>query len=277
MMNNGHIDSEDLALYAMQLLGGDEAAQAEAHLRECSACREDLMLAQDDLALVAMTVEQVAPSPAARERFTRQVSREKRMIAMPSAERNVIPMAAPPQKQGGKVLPWLGWAVAAGVAFAAVPIYQERVRLETTVSDQSKQLRGETAQMAALSADAAKAKAIMDALTDKNAMHVALNATTAGKALPEGRATYLADRGTLIFQGSNLQPLSDAKTYELWIIPADGTAPVPAGTFKPDARGTASVVMPEIPKGVKAKAFGVTVEPNGGSKAPTLPILMVGT
>ena len=67
-----------------------------------------------------------------------------------------------------------------------------------------------------------------------------------------------------------------AKVYELWIIPADGTAPVPAGTFRPDARGYASVVMPQIPKGVAAKAFGVTMEAEGGATTPTMPILLVG-
>jgi anti-sigma-K factor RskA len=67
------------------------------------------------------------------------------------------------------------------------------------------------------------------------------------------------------------------KTYELWIIPQDGTAPIPAGTFHPDDQGNASVVLPDLPKGIAAKAFGVTIEPEGGSQTPTLPIIMAGT
>jgi anti-sigma-K factor RskA len=34
--------------------------------------------------------------------------------------------------------------------------------------------------------------------------------------------------------------------------------------------------MPPLPKGVEAKAFGVTVEDEGGSSTPTLPIIMAG-
>ena len=67
------------------------------------------------------------------------------------------------------------------------------------------------------------------------------------------------------------------KTYELWIIPSDGTAPMPAGTFHPDDQGNASVVMPDLPKGVPAKAFGVTIEDDGGSQTPTFPIIMAGS
>ena len=49
---------------------------------------------------------------------------------------------------------------------------------------------------------------------------------------------------------------------------------MPAGLFKPDANGNASVVLPELPKNVAAKGFGVTVEADGGSPAPTLPIVL---
>jgi anti-sigma-K factor RskA len=66
------------------------------------------------------------------------------------------------------------------------------------------------------------------------------------------------------------------KTYELWLIPANGQAPIPAGLFQPDANGTASVVFPSLPVGIDAKAFGVTVEDAQGAATPTLPIVMSG-
>ena len=95
--------------------------------------------------------------------------------------------------------------------------------------------------------------------------------------LPTGRATYVPSKGALIFLASNLEPLQPAKTYELWLIPAgEGQNPIPAGTFRPDARGNASVSMPPLPKGVEAKAFGVTVEDEGGSATPTMPIVLAG-
>jgi anti-sigma-K factor RskA len=102
---------------------------------------------------------------------------------------------------------------------------------------------------------------------------------TKGKttAVPQGRATYVASKGALIFTASNLEPLQPGKTYELWLIPAAaGESPIPAGTFRPDERGNASVIMPPLTKGVEAKAFGVTVEDEGGATVPTLPIILAG-
>jgi anti-sigma-K factor RskA len=65
------------------------------------------------------------------------------------------------------------------------------------------------------------------------------------------------------------------KAYELWLIPRSG-APIPAGVFKPDARGSATVVEPPLPAGTEAKAFAITIEPEAGSSTPTMPIVMVG-
>jgi anti-sigma-K factor RskA len=116
----------------------------------------------------------------------------------------------------------------------------------------------------------------MDTMTDSSAMRVTL---TKGKTAPapQGKATYVASKGALIFLASNLEQLQPGKTYELWLIPAAaGGSPIPAGTFRPDERGNASVIMPPLPKGVEAKAFGVTVEDEGGATAPTPPIILAG-
>jgi anti-sigma-K factor RskA len=130
-----------------------------------------------------------------------------------------------------------------------------------------------------MTADATAARQVLDAMTDPRAKQVTLTKAPATPAppVPQGRATYVADKGTLIFLASNMEPLQTYKVYELWLIPADGRDPIPAGTFHPDARGNASVILPPLPKGIEAKAFGVTVEDEGGSQTPTMPIIMAGS
>jgi hypothetical protein len=177
-----------------------------------------------------------------------------------------------------KVFPWVGWAAAAGLAVAAGnlyrqrdSLYQERDNLHATAVAQATKLDN-------LTTDTAAAREVLDALTDTTAKRVTLVKPKGAPApLPQGRATYVADKGTLIFLANNLEPLSPLKTYELWLIPAAaGSAPIPAGTFRPDERGNASVILPLLPKGVEAKAFGVTVEDKDGATTPTLPIILVG-
>jgi anti-sigma-K factor RskA len=95
-------------------------------------------------------------------------------------------------------------------------------------------------------------------------------------ATPAGKAIYSRERGGLIFVASNLNPLPPQKAYELWLIPTQG-APIPAGVFKPDARGGAMVINPPLPARVEAKAFAITIEPEQGSTTPTMPIVMIGS
>ncbi len=94
----GHIEPEDLALYAMQLLGEEEAAAASEHLRECAACREEVAALQGDLTAVAMSSEMQAPPAAGKQRLLQQVGRERKVAAMPAAVPSPIPI---PRSCGG--------------------------------------------------------------------------------------------------------------------------------------------------------------------------------
>jgi anti-sigma-K factor RskA len=289
------ITSEDLALFAMQLLSKDEAAEVAAYVERSAEARRELAEIQGDLAIYAHSVDMHSPPAQARERLMKQVGREKK--AVPIDRQPVAPVAdsvrtdsganqggdaervmssylredeQPKRGFAGKVLPWIGWAVAAGLGVSTGNLYRERDALRGVVAQQ-------TGQIDHLTADAAAARQVLDAMTDSTAMRVTLTTKGAPPAVPQGRATYVANKGTLIFLASNLEPLQPAKTYELWLIPAAaGQNPIPAGTFHPDERGNASVILPPLPKGIEAKAFGVTIEDEGGAATPTLPIILVG-
>jgi anti-sigma-K factor RskA len=119
-----------------------------------------------------------------------------------------------------------------------------------------------------------RAREVVETLTATDAMRVTL-VVAKTPPQPQGKAFYLRGRGRLIFLASNLPPVPAQKTYELWLIPTTG-APVPAGVFQPDARGSATVIDPPLPVGLEAKAFAITVEPESGSSTPTMPIVMLG-
>ena len=94
---------------------------------------------------------------------------------------------------------------------------------------------------------------------------------------PHASTIYQPQTGHLLLMASNLQPLPAGMTYELWLIPKSG-APMPYGLFKPDAKGGAMMMhMPEKAAGIEAKAFAVTMEPEGGSPGPTGNILLQGS
>lgn len=283
-----HPDPEDLTLYAMQLLPVDETESVSRHLERCAECRAELARVHSDLAAYAATVDLQSPPASARQRLVRQVAREKKIVsaAQPVAQpQPQAPIAAfgrsgsmlaaedhPPQKRssGRSFLAWSGWGIAAGLAVALGFLYGDRSNLRDTLTYQAGQIQR-------LNADAAASHQLMDALTDPRAVRVTLTTKPQPHAAPMGGVTYDPEKGSLVFLASDLDPLQALKTYELWVIPADGSAPIPAGTFHPDDRGNGSVVMPDLPKGVPAKAFAVTIEPDGGSPTPTMPTIMAGS
>jgi hypothetical protein len=186
-------------------------------------------------------------------------------------------MDAPEEREPRRFAPimaWTGWGIAACLAVVAGMQVDQR---KTVQQD----LAVATAQLSQGAEQGEHAKEVVQTLSDASAMqvalHVPLNAGAVPKLDPEAHATYQPQTGALVFVADHLDPLQPQKTYELWLLPAQaGQAPIPAGLFKPDANGNASVVMPPLPKGVTAKGFGVTVENDGGSSTPTAPIVLAG-
>jgi anti-sigma-K factor RskA len=297
MTNQPEITPEDLALYAMQLLDAREMREIEAFLATSSEARQELARIAGDLASFAMSSEMQTPPVLAKQRLLKQVAREKKAVPFATFEDAAAPVPhrereslaphqgpvfssykttlgedddqEPRRNLFGLIFPWVGWATAAGLAFFALNLYTERDSLRTKV-------RSQASALSTANESSERAQLVLDTLASASAQRFTLTKTDV-RPPAMGRVVYLADRGSLIFQGSNLDPIPATKTYELWLIPAaEGRQPVPAGTFRPDERGFASIILPDMPKGLVASKFGVTIEDEGGSQAPTLPIVMVG-
>jgi hypothetical protein len=271
MTDGQHISQEDLALHAMQGLTREQGEDVRLHLVDCAECREQLAALNGDLALVALTVARRPVPQGAKERFMQKLAAAGPASGMRQTA-PVVPIESAPAQRRVAWAPWL--ATAALLALAAglgVRIKQLGDRLQEA-TDRVAKLTETNQQLAEKSAHA---QSVLDVMTAPHAQRAVLTAAMA-RPVPTGHAVYLAESGALIFQGTNLARLPEGKTYELWLIPANGHAPMPAGMFRPDAKGDASVMMPPLPKGVTAKAFGVTIEKAGGSQTPTMPIVLSG-
>ena len=274
MMNIQHIAPEDLALYALHALSPEEVVSVEQHILTCEQCRQEVAEVRGDMAMLAMSVEQAPLPEGAAARFMERVAGTiENASATPKltepkavASSTVIPFESARRKRLWPTI--VPWATAAALAAVCISLGVENKNLSDTVN-------AESGLLTTLSAKAAHAQQIVDVLNSPTAQRVTLTLTK-HPAEPTGHAVYLQDRGSLLFEANNLKPLDPGKTYELWVIPADGKAPMPAGTFKPDTAGYASVVLPTLPPGVGAKAFGVTIEKDGGATAPTMPIVLAG-
>ena len=75
--------------------------------------------------------------------------------------------------------------------------------------------------------------------------------------MPAGAAhvMYNAKMGMLMFDGE-IAPAPAAKSYQLWLVPADGK-PISAGVFNP-VSGRTDHWMMKLPQGIAAKEFAVS-------------------
>jgi anti-sigma-K factor RskA len=265
MTGNEHNTQEELASYAMQNLPVEESASIRKHLQNCAPCRTELAQVYGDLALLGIAVEQRPLPEGARERFLKKIATSPAVNTQTSMA-EVTSIAEKSTRRGRGF--WIPWAVAAAMAVAAVSLGVQNRALNLELQDESNLVTN-------LAAQASRAQQVPEVLTAPSAQRVTLTEGNA-PAVPTARATYLPERGGLVLQATNLKPLPEGKTYELWVIPANGKPPVPAGLFRPDAVGTATLVLPPLTAGIQAKAFGVTIENASGSDAPTSPIILSG-
>lgn len=78
-----------------------------------------------------------------------------------------------------------------------------------------------------------------------------------------------------IFYVQSLPQLVSEKSYQLWVIGAQG--PVSAGVFEPDKQGSAVLTVERIEGPVDGQPlFAVTIEPYGGVPKPTGTPIMTG-
>jgi len=237
--------AEDLALHALGTLAGDERAQLEAHLKSCAACRQELAELRGNVAVLAMSTAGPHPPQRSRHRLLDAIAKEPRVVVTEF-------------HRASRFSWWtaLGWAAAVAMLAVAIQLRRENYFLRESVTNLAALTSQQTLELA-------NAQRVVDTLTTPEAQTVTLAASKAPPQ-PQGKAFYLKNRSGLVFVANHLAPLPPDKIYELWLIPTSG-APIPAGLFRPDAKGNATVVNPPaLPAGVEAKTFAVTLESASG-------------
>ena len=247
--------ADDLSLYALGVLQGEDRRAVEKHLEGCPDCRQELQKLQGDVALLAFSASGPRPPERSRGRLMAAIAKEPRRAQL---------------RPRARVAWWnaLAWTAALAAIVVAIRLGHQNSDLQRRVAELDTRSTKQEQQLQ-------EAKQLLSTLTSPDAEHFTL---VAGKTppQPQGKAIYVRGSGTLVFLASNMPAIPTQKIYELWLIPTSG-APIPAGLFRPNARGTAAVIRPPLPIGIEAKTFAITIEPESGSSAPTSQIIMVGS
>ena len=235
-MTNGDVHALSGA-YVLDALTDIERATFRRHLASCATCAIEVAELQETAARLADGAWSVPP-PALRDRVFAEVSRT-RQDAPPTAAKAVRP------QRNRRVLTVAAAAILAAVAATGTFAVQER-RLD----HQRIQAQAEAARVT-------EVLAAPDAIlrTAGSTSGVRLTVVTSA-ARGEAVLTMTADR-----------PAGTDRTYQLWML--EGATPTSAGVLPP---GTTSATR-LISGTAAADAFAATIEPEGGSPTPTLPIV----
>ena len=239
--------------YALNGLDAADLAEFETHLQQSHATRDEVTELTDTAVLLGLAVEPVQPSAGLKASIMDQLDAHPQLpVASPVAT------AAFESPAGRKAQArWFTRPVTALAAVAAAIALFVGGGVITTSLAQNSFAQQQADQLAAInSADDAQ-RASVDLADGGTATLVWSNSLLSSALIVDGLAPLPADR-----------------TYELWYINDAGARP--AGTFGVAGSGSTWRVLDGTMKA--GDTVGVTVEPRGGSDAPTTdPVVVIAS
>jgi anti-sigma-K factor RskA len=249
------------AVYAVGALDGNEREHFETHLAAgCAACEVSLRDSAELLAGLAREEPRVIPPAHVKDSLVRRVAE-----------------SAPATRRAGSrsgAWRWLGATAVVASLLAAFTATVVAARYEARLGQVARETAAIRARLqadqGALAAQLTTYREIVDLLRDPATRVVTLSGQG---PMPQALARIVWNErtGGRMFV-SNLAPPPPGKTYELWTI-GEGP-PRPAGLITLPPGGTGSQRVDPAPGGAPVKVFAVTLEPAGGTPAPTGSIIL---
>jgi anti-sigma-K factor RskA len=239
---------ENVALYALGVLPRADVALVIAFI----ASDEDARREYEDLRAAADSLAHVATEPVDSARSSRMKERLMGRVRSDVAQAD----AARPRSAGTPGVLWAaGLAAAAAFVFGIVTVIQD-VGLRSDLAATQRRVATLQAQLATTERVAAQDR---QTLTDLLAPDAKRYDVAGGALIVRGNRAY--------FAFSKLPALPRGRVYQAWTFPKGSSVPVPSVTFTPNSDGVAVVALPADAS--RLAAVAVSVEPEGGSKAPT--------
>ncbi|MFQ6029204.1 MAG: anti-sigma factor domain-containing protein [Dehalococcoidia bacterium] len=273
------------ALYALQSLTAEEQSDYLGHLEVCQLCRRLVSQFQEVTDFLPETLEPEDPSPLLKERILEQASLD--LEADQRIRDSVVPQPRDTQRRS-----WLGWLapVPAGalavLVLAVAGLIAWNVVLSLRTGDQAATLAEQNQLLEEQARVLAQQTILMDGqsriLADQGRLLEAITVGAVPVDIPGtgqvagARAVLVQEPGSgksfLIIRGLPQAP--PGMEYQVWSIAGGGNLLQGVGTFNITVPEGQLVVLPVDFSG--AEQVGVSVEPQGGSEAPTGDIVLLG-
>jgi len=255
--------------YALGILDEPDRRTFEAHLSTCASCAAEVRDFTAVASALALDVPQIDPPASLRERVLRAatVPASQPAAVEPFTARSTIPEARRPRRES--MLTLLS-AAAVVIAFAlgayAVSLQRRIALLEGQVRAAADRAAQSQQQLVQLKAAADQSTQVRRILAAGDLRRLDLAGTKAAPAAA-GRAFWSAAEG-LVVAFANLPATDAGRVYQLWVIPPGGS-PIDAGLLELQSDGRA-LALAKAGTSQRVGTVAITLEPAGGSPAPTL-------
>jgi anti-sigma-K factor RskA len=247
---------DELALYALDALDGEERAAVEAHLASCASCVA--LVEEHRTTLAALTADE-APPPAVWQRIAADIGATGVPTPLPVVPSAPTATATAPAADGDERPPAPShlrprsrgrtrWALVGAVAAGALVVGGVVGLALGSAEDEPDDL----------------AELATAALADPDASVATLST---GEGQQAARVVVEGTTGYVLID--DLPPLREGEEYQLWKL--GGEVPVSLGVIGDGSSGVAAV---GVPAGTSEMAL--STEPAGGSPAPTGDIVATG-
>jgi anti-sigma-K factor RskA len=281
-------EQERAALYAIGALCQHDIRALEYHLSGCDLCQNEVAQFQEVVGLLGSASEPMEPPAHLRSALAERIKKEaittqRRSSTATAPVAGRLPesstVVAFPDRSGSAtrgsriIVPW-AIAAALVIAFASLFVMMQSQRREMLAQlnalDSNNSVLRDSNERLARQLD--ESNQVTTLLAKGNTKTINL----AGQApAPNASAhVYWDVPGNKWLVSADLPPAPEGKVYQLWFVTPD--AKISAGLIKPDRAGHGFVKV-DFPSSVSnLAAAAITLEPEGGSAQPTMPIYVLG-
>ena len=284
---------EKAALYALGALSQHEARAFERHLTEgCSSCEAELIQFEEVTGALSLDAPAVPPPAYLRDVLIARIDKEARTTGTssrsaqfgqsgsaesPGRRTKSSEQAAPSRSFGTVMFPW---AAAASLAIAVGALLFALSRTGRDVENLRVQLEEKGRQVDRLALDLSfernkveEVSGIVGVLTAPQHREIVLAGQPPAPS-SSGKIYWNVPKNLWVVS-VDLPPPPKGKTYQLWFV-TNKNETITAGLIPTDDSGHGFRVT-NVPSNIAPiAAAAITLEPEGGSPTPTLPIYTMG-
>lgn len=251
--------------YSVDALDRDEHSAFEAHLAECDACRSEVTELSAAAHTVAVLTE-AGPPASLRAAVLSGISQVRPLPPLVVVDDAAAGAGTPEPALADATAPMGGEAAVARAGATVIPLFR-RTTTWIAAAAAAAVLAVGGAVWSPWSSDQTTLSALQQVTQASDAATV-----TSHKGAVTATLAYSRQLNRSALTVTGMPPAPEGHTYQLWYVGSDEVARS-AGFINPAGDGRAETVLAGVLTG--ATAVGVTVEPTGGSAAPTTDPIMV--